>query len=648
MRTRLLAAALAAALSPSIVSAASFTYRGELSDQGAPAEGLYDLRLSLFADPAGRIPLAAPQTLSGVRVEGGRFAAGVAFPELAPGVERAWLKIEVRGEGEGAWIPLPGLAEVQPKAQICPESWALLGNASTNAAVNFLGTTDHQPLVLRTRNARSLRIEPSSELFGGDPITVNWIAGSHANAVSAGVRGATISGGGVPSGDSDPDYSDEAPNRVTDHYGTVGGGYGNRVGNDDANPGNTPFATVGGGASNTASAGWSTVGGGASNTGSGQASTVAGGAGNHASADWSTVGGGFQNTASGPSSTVGGGALNTASGSRSTVGGGESNDASGHSSIVGGGQANAASGGWSSVGGGATNTASGRESTVPGGLDNCAGGLRSFAAGTSAKVRPGSDSGAAGWGCNGVPSSGDGNGDEGTFVWADSGSSSFVSTGPNQFLVRASGGMAINTNDPAGSTLRVNGTVRVDTLGTANTSATLCRNLSNQIAPCASSLRYKEGVEDLDLGLEAARALRAVSFRWKGSGERDVGFVAEEVARIDERLVTRDEGGAIQGVKYERLSALLARAVQTLADQGEAQAAEVAELRKDNVALRGEVHRLDVENVALRGRLMALEERHARELAQLQARQESELSALRAELSLLRELVAPATASGGR
>ena len=24
----------------------------------------------------------------------------------------------------------------------------------------------------------------------------------------------------------------EAPNRVTDHYGTIGGGYGNRVGDD--------------------------------------------------------------------------------------------------------------------------------------------------------------------------------------------------------------------------------------------------------------------------------------------------------------------------------------------------------------------------------------------------------------------------------
>jgi len=31
-------------------------------------------------------------------------------------------------------------------------------------------------------------------------------------------RGATIAGGGVPSGDSDPDFYSEAPNRVTDHY----------------------------------------------------------------------------------------------------------------------------------------------------------------------------------------------------------------------------------------------------------------------------------------------------------------------------------------------------------------------------------------------------------------------------------------------
>lgn len=65
--------------------------------------------------------------------------------------------------------------------------WSLTGNAGTNPATNFIGTTDAQPLELRTANARSLRIEPSGITFGAPalPITTNTIAGSHANVVTA-------------------------------------------------------------------------------------------------------------------------------------------------------------------------------------------------------------------------------------------------------------------------------------------------------------------------------------------------------------------------------------------------------------------------------------------------------------------------------
>ena len=55
-------------------------------------------------------------------------------------------------------------------------------------------------------------------------------------------------------------------NRVTDDYGTIGGGRDNQAGNGDADPGSEPHATVGGGVGNTASAIWSTVSGGKTNT----------------------------------------------------------------------------------------------------------------------------------------------------------------------------------------------------------------------------------------------------------------------------------------------------------------------------------------------------------------------------------------------
>jgi len=236
------------------------------------------------------------------------------------------------------------------------------GTLPNNTAV--LGTADGNALDVRVNNSRVMRYEPNS-------ISPNVIGGSPANNVTAGVRGATIAGGGVPAGDTDPDLTDEAPNRVTDAYGTVGGGYGNRAGDNTGTTVDRPFATVGGGNDNTASGIQSTVGGGEGNAASGERSTVGGGYGNESSGDFSTVGGGHQSGAYGYSSTVGGGFENTASGNHSTVGGGINNTASGA---------------WSTVAGGNQNVASGVLSTIPGGESNLALGDNSFAAGARARA----------------------------------------------------------------------------------------------------------------------------------------------------------------------------------------------------------------------------------------------------------------------
>jgi hypothetical protein len=244
------------------------------------------------------------------------------------------------------------------------------------------------------------------------------------------------------------------------------------------------------------------------------------------------------------------------------------------------------------------NTAAGSASTVGGGESNCAGGSFSWAGGVRAKVRPGNDPAGAGPACSGLTYPG-GAGDQGTFVWADSQADDFVSTGSNQFLVRAAGGAAINHNDPAGNALRVAGTLRVDSLGTA-AATTLCRNASNQISSCSSSARYKQDIADLELGLATALRLHAVGYRWKDGGEADIGFVAEEIAAIDERLVTRNEKGEVEGVKYERLTAVLANAVQELAARESLAAEAIARVQADNAALR-------VESAELRTRLARLE-----------------------------------------
>lgn len=89
--------------------------------------------------------------------------------------------------------------------------WSLTGNAGTTPGTHFLGTTDNRALELHVNSQRALRLEPTS----GTPNLIGGFSGnSVAAGVTAGVVGATIAGGG----DSGVDK-----NRVTDHYGTVGG-----------------------------------------------------------------------------------------------------------------------------------------------------------------------------------------------------------------------------------------------------------------------------------------------------------------------------------------------------------------------------------------------------------------------------------------
>ncbi len=282
--------------------------------------------------------------------------------------------------------------------------WGLAGNAGTNPDTHFIGTTDDQPLELKVNGVRALRIEPNADVeveYGA-----NIVAGHHLNEVAPEMVCATISGGGRAG----------YPNRVERHYGTVGGGAGNTAGGDS-----------------------STVGGGWSNSANALGSTVGGGWGNISSAEDSTVGGGWDNSASAVSSTVAGGESNIASGTRGTVGGGGPNGAAGWSSTVGGGGYNWARGASSTIGGGFGNGTSGTSSTVPGGAYNDAGGDNSLAAGHRAKVRTAAQVGGD-----------DTDGDEGTFVWADSTDADFTSTGPNQFNVRANGGVLFDTGQGPG------------------------------------------------------------------------------------------------------------------------------------------------------------------------------------------------------
>ena len=255
---------------------------------------------------------------------------------------------------------------------------------------------------------------------------------------------------------------------------------------------------------------------------------------NQALADFVTIGGGFGNVAGGVTATVAGGSLNFAPGAQSFIGGGFEN------------------------------IASGRSSTVPGGNINRASGDFSFAAGFQAQANHTS-----------------------TFVWSDNGPFQFASTAPNQFLIRATGGVGINTNDPSGFALKVNGSVA----GVGD-----FVNLSDA--------RYKQNVVTFPNALEAIHSLRGVTFDWKRNDfpnmhfaeGRQIGFIAQELETVLPELVTTDSNG-YKSVAYANVVPVLVEAVKTLKAQRDTDQAELNALKaqvKEMDTLRGQLSSLTV------------------------------------------------------
>ncbi len=441
---------------------AAFTYQGRLVDGGALATGNYDFQFKLYdaATAGAQIGVAILQTIA---VIDGYFTTELDFGEAFNGDAR-YLEIGVKTAGSSDPYTL-----LDPLQELTPTPYALA-----------------LPGLWTQQNATS----------------PNMIGGYNANAVTSGVVGATISGGG----------SGGAINAVSANYGTVGGGYGNTasgaiavVGGGQLNAATGGFSvvaggftnaaqgdgsTVSGGENNIASALRTTVGGGAWNTASESTATIAGGDNNEASAERATVGGGYGNKARGNYATVAGGSVNTAAVEGATVGGGTWNIANGQGATVAGGGAagsgNVASGAGAAVGGGIANTASGGNAVIAGGESNGAaggvatvgGGFSNSAYADSSTVSGGADNTAAGvggaigggaWNSAGggwstVPGGGGNSAagiysfaagrrakalHDGAFVWGDSTDADIASTIQDEFVVRAAGGVSLTLGSGA-------------------------------------------------------------------------------------------------------------------------------------------------------------------------------------------------------
>jgi len=251
--------------------------------------------------------------------------------------------------------------------------------------------------------------------------------------------------GYVGIGTTTPDYSLEVAGQLIS--GTSNSASGER-------------STVSGGARNEALELETTIGGGVDNliedstliTNAAKWSTISGGIDNSISPETlpgvlevdtsgSTIGGGESNSIVGHStSTISGGSNNSIDSnylgvSGATIaGGGDNSIYRSSSATIGGGRFNGiGSASDATIGGGRYNQVDEEYGTIPGGYENSVQGKFSFAAGYRAKAL-----------------------NEGCFVWADNSEfADFETTLDHQFLVRARGGVGINTNATSTTALSI-------------------------------------------------------------------------------------------------------------------------------------------------------------------------------------------------
>jgi hypothetical protein len=83
----------------------------------------------------------------------------------------------------------------------------------------------------------------------------------------------------------------------------------------------------------------------------------------------------------------------------------------------------------------------------------------------------------------------------------------------------------------------------------------------------SSSIRFKENIVDLESSTKKVEQLRPVRYNKIGVEEEEIGLIAEEVAEIYPEVVTYNEEGQPSGVNYTRLSVILLKSVQELAER---------------------------------------------------------------------------------
>lgn len=563
----------------------SFTYQGRLTDGGTAANGNYDLQFGLWDSVSGGSQIGSTQTLNAVAVSNGTFSVSLDFGANSfPGANR-FLEISARPSGAGSFTTL------SPRQQVTSTPYAVrsvsAGNADT--ATNATVATNATQLggvaagqYVQTNDSRLTDARPPTP---GSPNYIQTNPGSTQNGsffVSGdGFAGGILSGGTV---NTATQYNVGGVRALSfnnrNSFVGISTGLNNTTGVDNS------FVGQSAGVSNTAGVANSFFG---SNTGinikSGNANVflgfLSGSANTNGSANvfiGGTVGSNGEGSTTGYSNVTGD--YNTAIGSAADVGdaGAGISDLTNATAIGAHAQVRASNslvlGSINGVNSATADTNVGIGTTVP---------LKRFEVKTLT-VADGIDLAGT------APAyflSDATKAEKGALGFAGQANLYSVDAAAGDIVLRSLTGRLLLQHGAggAGLILTSSGTVAIPNLGSGG-STSLCRNSSNEISTCSSSLRYKTNVQTFHGGLELINRLRPITFTWKQNGAKDLGLGAEEVEQIEPLLTFRNDKGEVEGVKYGQLNIVLINAVKEQQAQIQEQQEQLREQRNQLAALK--------------------------------------------------------------
>ena len=77
-----------------------------------------------------------------------------------------------------------------------------------------------------------------------------------------------------------------------------------------------------------------------------------------------------------------------------------------------------------------------------------------------------------------------------------------------------------------------------------------------------SARRFKECIFPLKNQIDNIKRLEPIEFTWKKDKTKDIGFIAEDVAKIYPDLIAYETNGDINGIQYTKLTTVLVKAIQ--------------------------------------------------------------------------------------